>query len=43
MFGETSLVLLGPEANELVLFDQAKQFSSTLAGDGFSACCFRAG
>ena len=30
LFGETSLVLLGPEANELVLFDQAKQFSSTL-------------
>src|SRR5258705_13415636 len=30
MFGETSLVLLGPEANELVLFDQAKLFSSTL-------------
>src|ERR1700674_3058888 len=29
IFGETSLVLLGPEANELVLFDQAKQFSST--------------
>ena len=29
MFGETSLVLLGPEANELVLFDQAKLFSST--------------
>src|SRR5258707_6935346 len=29
MFGETSLVLLGPDANELVLFDQAKQFSST--------------
>src|SRR4051812_9522003 len=29
LFGETSLVLLGPEANELVLFDQAKQFSST--------------
>ena len=29
MFGETSIVLLGPEANELVLFDQAKQFSST--------------
>ena len=28
IFGETSLVLLGPEANELVLFDQAKQFSS---------------
>jgi cytochrome P450 len=29
-FGETSLVLLGPDANELVLFDQAKQFSSSL-------------
>jgi len=28
IFGETSLVLLGPEANELVLFDQAKLFSS---------------
>ena len=30
MFGETSVVVLGPEANELVLFDQAKLFSSTL-------------
>src|ERR1700716_1985140 len=30
LFGETSLVLLGPEANELVLFDQAKLFSSAL-------------
>src|SRR6202165_1480946 len=30
LFGETSLVMLGPEANELVLFDQAKLFSSTL-------------
>src|ERR1044072_1965039 len=30
LFGETSLVLLGPEANELVMFDQSKQFSSTL-------------
>ena len=29
LFGETSLSLLGPDANELVLFDQAKQFSST--------------
>jgi cytochrome P450 len=29
MFGETSVSLLGPEANELVLFDQAKLFSST--------------
>ena len=28
MFGETSISLLGPEANELVLFDQEKQFSS---------------
>lgn len=28
LFGETSIVLLGPEANELVMFDQAKQFSS---------------
>ena len=28
-FGETNIVLLGPEANELVLFDQAKIFSST--------------
>ena len=33
LFGETSLVLLGPEANELVLFDQAKQFSSALGWD----------
>jgi cytochrome P450 len=30
IFGETSLVLLGPEANELVMFDQAKLFSSAL-------------
>lgn len=29
LFGETSIVLLGPEANEFVLFDQAKLFSST--------------
>lgn len=29
LFGETSITLLGPEANELVLFDQAKLFSST--------------
>ena len=28
-FGETSVTLLGPEANELVLFDQTKLFSST--------------
>jgi cytochrome P450 len=29
VFGETSINLLGPEGNELLLFDQAKQFSST--------------
>jgi cytochrome P450 len=28
-FGETNIVLLGPEGNELVLFDQQKLFSST--------------
>jgi cytochrome P450 len=30
LFGETSIVLLGPEANELVMLDQAKLFSSEL-------------
>jgi cytochrome P450 len=30
LFGETSIVLLGPEANELVMFDSAKLFSSSL-------------
>jgi cytochrome P450 len=29
LFGETSITLLGPESNELVLFDQARLFSST--------------
>src|SRR3954463_13724047 len=29
LFGETIITLLGPEANELVLFDQARLFSST--------------
>src|ERR1700736_2131087 len=29
LFGETTPTLLGPEANELVLFDQSKLFSST--------------
>ncbi|WP_213289555.1 cytochrome P450 [Bradyrhizobium sp. sGM-13] len=29
LFGETSVTMLGPEANELVLFDQARLFSST--------------
>ena len=44
IFGETSIVLLGPEANELVLFDQAKLFSSDpWLGTRSSAGCFRAG
>ncbi len=30
VLGETSISLLGPEANELVLFDQTRLFSSTL-------------
>ena len=30
ILGETSITMLGPEANELVLFDQSKLFSSTL-------------
>src|SRR5689334_11167042 len=30
VLGETSVVLLGPEANELVLVDPAKLFSSAL-------------
>src|SRR6202020_246699 len=29
VLGETSITLLGPEANELVLFDQTRLFSST--------------
>jgi cytochrome P450 len=29
LFGETSITLLGPDANELVLFDQGRLFSST--------------
>src|ERR1700761_9563601 len=29
VLGETSITLLGPEANELVLFDQNRLFSST--------------
>src|ERR1700745_3036422 len=29
VLGETSISVLGPEANELVLFDQARLFSST--------------
>jgi hypothetical protein len=42
MFGETSIVLLGPEANELVMFDQAKLSPPSTAGGAFWACCFRA-
>ncbi|MBR0692239.1 cytochrome P450 [Bradyrhizobium lablabi] len=34
VFGETSITALGPEANQLLLFDQAKLFSSEL-GWGF--------
>ena len=30
LFGETSITALGPDANELLLFDQAKLFSSEL-------------
>ena len=33
VLGETSITLLGPEANELVLFDQTKLFSSTWGWD----------
>jgi cytochrome P450 len=29
LFGETSVTMLGPDANELVLFDQGRLFSST--------------
>src|ERR1700745_2269460 len=29
VLGETSIIVLGPEANKLVLFDQSKLFSST--------------
>ena len=43
VLGETSISLLGPEANELVLFDQSKLFSSTHGWGPSSAGCFRAG
>ncbi|MGY4283519.1 hypothetical protein ACVWXO_002739 [Bradyrhizobium sp. LM2.7] len=39
-FGETNVVLLGPEANELVLFDPSCSRRPT-AGTRCSACCFR--
>jgi len=43
LFGETSVVLLGPEANELVLFDQARQFSSTHGWDRILGLLFPRG
>jgi len=42
-FGQTSIVLLGPEANELVLFDQAKLFSSSMGWDRFLGKMFPRG
>jgi cytochrome P450 len=43
LFGETSVSLLGPDANELVLFDQAKMFSSTLGWDPILGLLFPRG
>jgi cytochrome P450 len=43
LFGETSVSLLGPEANELVMFDQARQFSSTHGWDGILGRLFPRG
>ena len=43
LFGETSIALLGPEANELVLFDQARLFSSTLGWGGLLGLLFPRG
>jgi cytochrome P450 len=43
MFGETSVSLLGPEANELLLFDQAKMFSSTLGWNSILGLLFPRG
>jgi len=43
LFGETSITLLGPEANELVMFDQAGSSPPNSAGVPSSGCCFRAG
>src|SRR6201993_2229284 len=43
MFGETSIVLLGPEANELVMFDQAKLFSSEHGWGRILGLLFRPG
>ena len=43
MFGETSIVLLGPEANELVMFDQQKMFSSEHGWDHILGLLFPRG
>ena len=43
VFGETSIVLLGPEANELLLFDQSQAvLLDPWLGPRSWACCFRA-
>ena len=43
LFGETSITLLGPEANELVLFDQQRLFSSTHGWDPILGLLFPRG
>jgi cytochrome P450 len=43
LLGETSITLLGPDANELVLFDQAKLFSSEHGWDGILGLLFPKG
>jgi cytochrome P450 len=43
LFGETCIWLLGPEANELVLFDQAKQFSAEHGWSRFFGLVFPRG
>ena len=41
-FGRRGVILLGAEANELVLFDRDKLFSSDKAGARCLTCCSRA-
>jgi len=41
ILGETSITMLGPEANELLLFDQKRLFSSTYGWGTILAACFR--
>ena len=41
--GGTTVTLLGPEANELVLFDRERIFSSEQGWGRCSTCCSRAG